>query len=124
MIVGPAPGILDTLRFHVVVIPIDGGWRDASLVSRQAPGPMSARALLAAVACLGLAATLGCVTRERNEVVAARDAHARCVRVFSADHPSCRVLRERVLDAERRDESQARRAWSCDPAGPECPTPR
>ena len=75
-------------------------------------------ALLAAIAALG------CVTRERDEVARAREAYTQCVDDRSVTDRECAALRERLLAAQQRYDSHARRAWSCDPASEECPTPR
>jgi hypothetical protein len=77
-----------------------------------------------ACAALLLCASLGCVTRERDDAAAARQAYAQCVAAHSATAPECVALRERQLAAQRRYQENAKRAWSCDPAQEQCPTPR
>jgi len=77
--------------------------------------------LLATIVALGL---LACVTQEHREVTAAQDAYTRCIAEHSESHPDCVALRERLLAAERRYEENSRRAWACDPAQENCPTPR
>jgi len=67
---------------------------------------------------------LACVTQEHSEVSAAQEAYRRCVAEHSELHPDCVALRERLLAAERRYEENSRRAWACDPAQENCPTPR
>lgn len=76
------------------------------------------------VACLLLVGLLACVSRERSEVLDAREAYARCVEEHSARHPDCLALQERVRSTEERYRKNAERAWGCDPAHPDCPTPR
>jgi len=67
---------------------------------------------------------LGCVANEYNEVARIRDAHARCVADRGASDGECDALEQRKLEEERRYHDSARRAWGCDPAQEQCPTPR
>ena len=78
-----------------------------------------ARALLPAALLLA-----GCVTQEHRAVIESREAYARCVEAHSASYGECEALHERQLAEQRRYEENARRAWGCDPAREECPTPR
>jgi len=83
----------------------------------------------AVAALTGLLAALvpaagGCVATEHGEVAAAREAWAACVAAKSESHADCRALQERLRATERRYEEHSRRAWGCDPAQEECPTPR
>lgn len=75
---------------------------------------------------LGISVVLlcACVTRERNEVVAAREAHARCIANHSPSHAECQALEERLRQAQERYERDARAAWGCDASEQECPIPR
>jgi hypothetical protein len=66
----------------------------------------------------------GCVSKEHKEVVAAREAYHPCVDAHSADHPDCKALQATLEGVSRTYEYRAQRAWSCDPAQAECPTPR
>jgi len=65
-----------------------------------------------------------CLHREHADVEAARQAHLECVAEHSPSHTDCVALEERLLDTQRRYEQNARRAWGCDPAQEDCPTPR
>ncbi len=71
---------------------------------------------------LGIAA--GCVSTELNEMENAKKAYDDCGIRLSPSHPDCEALRQTHLDAQRRYEENARRAWSCHPRNEECPTPR
>lgn len=75
-------------------------------------------------AALVAALLAACVTRQRDEVAAAREAHRHCVAAHSKSYPDCEVLEARLQTLERQYETSARRAWACDPAQPDCPTPR
>jgi len=77
--------------------------------------------LAAPFLALGL---LACVTQERQQVAAAEQAYEQCAAEHFASHPDCVALHERLLTAQRRYEESSRRAWSCDPAQEQCPTPR
>ncbi len=79
--------------------------------------------ILAGAALLTMA-SLSCVSREHNEVKLAREAYDQCVAEHSASYPGCVSLRDRLLDAQRRYRDSSRRAWGCDPAQEQCPTPR
>jgi len=70
------------------------------------------------------AALVGCVTQQHDDVTRARAAYDRCVADSSAAHPDCVALHERLLAAQRRYAEDSRRAWACDPAQEQCPTPR
>jgi len=69
---------------------------------------------------LGLA---GCVAAELAEVERAQRAYDACIAEYG-DDPECEPLAERVRQAEERYQGGARRAWGCDPAIEDCPTPR
>ena len=76
---------------------------------------------------LGVASTLagaGCVGQDLASMSAAEEEYERCVEAHSETHPECEALREQVIAEQRRYEQNARRAWACDPASEECPTPR
>jgi hypothetical protein len=64
------------------------------------------------------------VSQERRDAAAARQAVERCVAEHSESAPECVALRERQLAAQRRYQENAKRAWGCDPAQEQCPTPR
>lgn len=81
------------------------------------------RLRLLALLVLGLS-TNACVASERREVAAARAAHRACVAERGADHPECAALAARLREAQARYESNARRAWGCDPRAEECPVER
>jgi hypothetical protein len=81
------------------------------------------RLLILGSAVLMFAST-GCVSREHNEVKAAREAYERCVEEYTDSYPDCVILQDRFLESQRRYHDSSRRAWSCDPAQEECPTPR
>ena len=78
----------------------------------------------AIVWCLCVAAAASCVTHERDEMRAVRDAYEQCVEEQSADAAECSALRERLHTAQERYEDNAQRAWGCNPAQQDCPTPR
>jgi len=67
---------------------------------------------------------LGCVADEHGEVTRAWDAHALCVEERGASDGECEALAQRKLEAERRYHESSRKAWGCDPAQEQCPTPR
>ena len=75
-------------------------------------------------AMLFLGVGSGCVSNELYSMDAARDAYEECEIRLSPSHPDCKALRQTYLDAQRRYEENARRAWNCDPRNEECPTPR
>ena len=75
-------------------------------------------------AALLLLACAGCVHRERRDAVAAREAYTSCVAQHSEQAPECIALQERARAAQQRYQENAKRAWSCDPAQEQCPTPR
>lgn len=84
--------------------------------------PSTSRLVLAAaLLVLGL---FGCVTHEYEQATAAQKAYGDCVAQHSKAHPDCVALEERALAAQRRYQENSRRAWSCDPAQEQCPTPR
>ena len=74
-----------------------------------------------AVSALGV---LACVTQEHAQVAAAQQAYDRCIAEHSESHPDCVALEQRVLAAQQRYQEGSRRAWACDPAQEQCPTPR
>ena len=54
----------------------------------------------------------------------AQDAYDDCVLEVSASHPDCEALRISLLEAQRRYQENARRAWGCNAKEEECPVPR
>jgi hypothetical protein len=77
------------------------------------------RAAATGIALLGVAA---CASDAHGRANAARADYERCV--AAASEGECRAERERMLAAERAYQETAQRAWGCDPAQPDCPTPR
>ncbi|HEB88521.1 MAG TPA: hypothetical protein ENI85_03030 [Deltaproteobacteria bacterium] len=71
-----------------------------------------------------LGITAGCVSTELNEMNDAEQAYEECGTRLSPSHPDCEALWRTYLDAQRRYEESARRAWNCRPQLEECPTPR
>lgn len=65
---------------------------------------------------------LGCASAAHRDFVAARSGYQQCV--AAAGEAKCAAERERMLAAERAYQDAARRGWACDPAQPDCPTPR
>jgi hypothetical protein len=65
-----------------------------------------------------------CVTVQRRDAETAREAYAACVARQSEDAPECIALQQRALAAQQRYQDDAKRAWGCDPAQEQCPTPR
>jgi hypothetical protein len=77
--------------------------------------------IFAALLALSCAA---CVTGQRRDAEAAREAYAECVAERSKEAPECVALQQRALAAQQRYQDDAKRAWGCDPAQEQCPTPR
>jgi hypothetical protein len=73
---------------------------------------------------LAAALSAGCVASDLRAMERARERYEACVAASGESDPECRALRESYLAAQERYESNSRRAWSCDPATEECPTPR
>jgi hypothetical protein len=71
-----------------------------------------------------LALALGCVSQERRDVAAASEAYEQCIAEHPPGDPECTALRERLLSAQQRYESNARRAWGCTPESGDCPSHR
>jgi hypothetical protein len=65
-----------------------------------------------------------CVTQERRDAAAAREAWEDCRRQPPAGDASCDALAAQYQTELDRYFEASKRAWSCDPAHPECPTPR
>jgi hypothetical protein len=78
------------------------------------------RRLLAAIPL----ALFACVAQEQAQAAAAQKAYGDCVAQHSKAYPDCVALEERALAAQRRYQENSRRAWACDPAQEQCPTPR
>jgi hypothetical protein len=76
---------------------------------------------VASLFALGL---LACVTDERDDAARAEKAYRECVALHPRSSPACASLEERMLAAQRRYQERSRRAWACDPAQEQCPTPR
>jgi hypothetical protein len=57
-------------------------------------------------------------------MAAAREAYAQCLEDHAPADPDCVALRERLLAAQQRYESNARRAWGCVPEQGDCPVQR
>ncbi|HKA15155.1 MAG TPA: hypothetical protein VKH41_09080 [Myxococcota bacterium] len=77
-----------------------------------------------AIAVALVLAAVGCVSGERRDVAAAREAYEQCL-AEPADHErDCAALRERLLAAQERYETDARRAWGCAPEQGDCPAHR
>ncbi len=76
------------------------------------------------VALLLVAGSFACVAQERRDVSDAQDAYRRCVAKHSESYPDCVALKERLMATQRRYDENSRRAWACDPAQEQCPTPR
>jgi len=83
----------------------------------------TARALAGVLAALSLAVA-GCVAAERRELAEARRAYDECMQQRGDRAGACEVEAARLRDAEQRYESNARRAWGCDPRAQECPVDR
>jgi hypothetical protein len=66
----------------------------------------------------------GCVSNELESMEHARARYEECVEAHGESDRDCRALRAGYLEAQKRYETNSRRAWSCDPATEECPTPR
>jgi len=66
----------------------------------------------------------GCVYREHRVAKEAQDAYYECHSRNPRDPSECETLRKRYEMEVERYEEISRRAWSCDPAQDECPTPR
>jgi hypothetical protein len=64
----------------------------------------------------------GCANAAHRDFVAARTRFEQCVAAAGA--AECAPEHERMLAAERAYQEAARRGWGCDPAHPDCPTPR
>jgi hypothetical protein len=79
------------------------------------------RRVFTALLALSFAA---CVTAQRRDAETAREAWAACVARQSEDAPECIALQQRALAAQQRYQDDAKRAWGCDPAQEQCPTPR
>jgi hypothetical protein len=77
---------------------------------------------------LGALLTLGawpaCVSREHRELRESREAYEACVAEHGEAYSRCKDLSIQLDVASERYEDNARRAWACDPAQQECPTPR
>ena len=69
-------------------------------------------------------ALFACVAHEQEQAAAAQNAYGECVARHSKTYPDCVALEERLLAAQRRYQENSRRAWACDPAQEQCPTPR
>lgn len=80
--------------------------------------------LVACVAFVTMVFGAACVTREHRELREAREAHRRCVAEQGEAAPRCVDLQAQLDSASQRYENSSRRAWACDPAQEECPTPR
>jgi hypothetical protein len=85
------------------------------------PSRVQRALLVASFAALGLAA---CVSSEQEHAAAAEKAYRECVARHPRSSPECASLEERMLAAQRRYQESSRRAWACDPAQEQCPTPR
>lgn len=85
---------------------------------------MARRLLSRRALALGLVTALGlaCVAREQQRLNDAREEWQRCLE--RAAPGGCEAERSRYEAANREYEERARRAWGCDPAQEECPTPR
>lgn len=66
----------------------------------------------------------GCVSREKRDVEAAKEALDECRAEYGEDHPACKPLVDRLTTSQGIYEKKARDAWGCDPAQEECPTRR
>ncbi len=72
-----------------------------------------AGAIVLALAFLATSAT-GCLTRQRDEMVEAREAYQRCVRENPEDHErKCAALEAESITRQERYEQDARRSWGC-----------
>jgi outer membrane murein-binding lipoprotein Lpp len=71
-----------------------------------------------------ITAAAGCVSDERSDVATARVAYDQCVADQAGGDRDCTALRERLLAAQQRYESNARRAWGCAPEQGDCPAHR
>ena len=76
------------------------------------------------VIVFGAFGLFACVSQEHGEAARAEKAYRECVALHPRSHPECASLEERMLAAQRRYQESSRRAWSCDPAQEQCPTPR
>ena len=83
---------------------------------------MSARVSVRIATALAMA--IGCVSDERSDVASARAAYDECVADAAKRGQDCAALRERMLAAQARYESNARRAWGCAPEQGDCPSHR
>ncbi len=79
------------------------------------------RAALTMLLALALGA---CVTQQHQDVTQAKADYDRCVAAQGETDPDCVALKHHLLAAESRYERNSRRAWACDPAQEQCPTPR
>ncbi len=73
---------------------------------------------------VALLALCGCVANERRGATKARDEYRACFDEHPQDPARCDALKARYDAEVQRYEEHSRRAWSCDPAQEECPTPR
>lgn len=77
------------------------------------------------VALCGVGLSLqACVTRERDAVRAAREAYDTCIEEHPDDRGDCSLERMRYEAEAERYREKSQRAWSCDLAQSDCPTPR
>ena len=79
-------------------------------------------ALRALVLCCAVALAFGCMTRQRDEMVAAREAYHDCVREHPESHETrCAELEAESVTRQERYEEDGRRRWGChDPDTPGC----
>ena len=74
----------------------------------------SDRALRALALASAGAIAFGCVTRQRDEMVAAREAYHDCVREHPETHETrCAELEAESVTRQERYEEEGRRAWGC-----------
>ena len=78
-------------------------------------------ALLATIVASG---SLACVANERRNAMKARDAYRACLEEHPGSPGACDGLKARYEAEVRIYEERSHRAWACDPAQEECPTPR
>ena len=80
----------------------------------------------ARVIVIGLLActSAACVSNELDAVDRTGAAYQACEMEKTASDPECEALRRDHVDAQRRYEENARRAWGCGLNEADCPTPR
>jgi hypothetical protein len=69
-------------------------------------------------------ASSSCVSEQKSDLAAARDAYEQCLEAHGGNERDCAALHERLRAAQDRYENDAQRAWGCVPERGDCPAHR